>query len=164
MRATTGRTARTPIPTGADRADATASADATPVTIPLSATDLDNNPLTLRVLKQTSHGRVTISGRTATYYPDPGLRPGLDVFTFVARDAAIDSNRGTVRITRSASAGNYGTGYPGTGGVVPSFTATRPVLGSTATLTLQNSSGGGVPGVLLLSTERSNRPPSAARC
>ncbi|MEZ5966985.1 MAG: Ig-like domain-containing protein [Planctomycetota bacterium] len=136
--------------------DASASTVDQTITIPLTATDADNNPLTLRVVKQAAFGRVVLNGTTATYYPDPGFA-GEDRFTFLARDAAIDSNLGTVRIQRGAAFTVYGAGYPGTGGQIPTHTASgRPVLDTTITLDIQNTSGSNSAGVLVMSTERAN--------
>lgn len=136
--------------------DTTASTVDVPVTIALTAADPDNNPLTLRVVRQASFGRVVIQGATAIYYPDPGFA-GLDRFTFLARDAAIDSNLGVVSVQRGAHGTAYGTGYPGTGGAVPAHVAAgRPVLGAAITLVIQNTSGVDTAGVLVLSTERAN--------
>ena len=138
--------------------NATATAVDVPVTIPLTAIDPDNDALTLRVVRQASFGRVVIQGTTATYHPDPGFS-GEDVVTFVARDAAIDSNLGVVRIQRGAHVAPYGTGYPGTAGVVPALGMTaRPVLGTAPSLTVQNTTGVPTPGVLVVSTERANLP------
>ena len=68
-----------------------------PVTIALSASDADGNPLTLRVVGQPHNGTAGISGRTATYFPYAGSS-GSDTFTFAAWDGSIDSNLGTVTL------------------------------------------------------------------
>jgi len=138
--------------------DATATALDQPVAIPLTASDPDNDLLALRVVRQPASGRVVITGSTATYYPDPGFA-GEDRFTFLARDAAIDSNLGTVRVQRGASAAAYGTGYPGTSGAVPAHVLTaRPILGTTPTLSIANISGTPAAAVVLVSTERADLP------
>lgn len=67
------------------------------VAIPLAASDPDGNLLTLRIVSQPPHGRVGLSGRTATYHPDPTFA-GNDAFTFAAWDGATDSNLGRVTV------------------------------------------------------------------
>ena len=67
------------------------------VQVPLSASDSDGNPLTLRVVSQPDHGTAGLVGRTATYYPEPGFA-GSDGFTFAAWDGATDSNLASVAI------------------------------------------------------------------
>ncbi|MCB9870088.1 MAG: Ig-like domain-containing protein [Planctomycetes bacterium] len=135
--------------------DATGATTDQPVVIQLQATDPDSNPLTLRIVGQPQAGRVALSGTTATYYPDPGFA-GIDSFTFAAWDGAIDSNLATVRVTRRATSSNYGDGYPGTKGVVPSLTATAPTLGTTVQMTIGNSSGASTGAMLLASLERAS--------
>ena len=70
----------------------------TPVTIPLTATDPNGNSLTLRIISQASHGRVGLTGTTATYIPDPSYS-GSDMFTFAAWDGSRDSNLATVTVS-----------------------------------------------------------------
>jgi len=70
----------------------------TPLSLHLSASDADGNPLTLRVVSQTGHGTVGLSGSAATYFPDLGFS-GADSFTFAAWDGSTDSNLGTIAIT-----------------------------------------------------------------
>jgi hypothetical protein len=70
----------------------------TPVAIPLSATDPNGNALTLRIVSQSAHGRVGLSGTTATYIPDTTYS-GSDVFTFAAWDGSRDSNLATVNVS-----------------------------------------------------------------
>ena len=79
-------------------ADASASTDdATPVSIPLRATDADGNPLALRIVSQPEHGTVGLLGATATYYPEKG-QVGSETFTFAANDGWTDSNLGHVQV------------------------------------------------------------------
>jgi Big-like domain-containing protein len=92
-------------PTAGDAAAATAQD--TPVVVPLSATDPDGNALTLRVVSQPSHGTAGLVGTTAQYFPDMGFT-GADAFTFAARDGSTDSNLGTVSLTVSALTGCVG--------------------------------------------------------
>ncbi len=81
------------------------------VAIPLTATSAAGSALTLRVVSQTAHGRVGLSGTVATYFPDPGFA-GSDTFTFSAWNGSADSNLGTVTIT-------VGQGTPCTYGISP---------------------------------------------
>ncbi len=74
--------------------------NATPKTFKLSASDSDGNALTLRVVRQPSHGTVGIAGKDATYFPD-GAFAGQETFTFAAWDGKSDSNLGTVTVTVS---------------------------------------------------------------
>ncbi len=94
---TNGSTNTPPVATS--RSASTASGVS--VAIPLTTTDVNNNPLTLRIISQAAHGTVALSGTTATYFPDAGF-VGTDTFTFAARDTMADSNLGTVTITVTA--------------------------------------------------------------
>ena len=124
-----------------------------PVPVQLVAFDPNGDPLTLRIVKQPSFGRVGLVGSTATYHPDPGFA-GDDTLTFAAWDGKVESNLGTVTITRLASWSNSGTGYPGTAGVVPGLTASAgPSTGSQITLQLGNSLGSATPSLLAISPE-----------
>jgi hypothetical protein len=136
--------------------DNSASVVDTPVDIALSASDPDGDTLTLRIVEQAKYGRVALSGSTATYIPDPGFA-GVDTFTFVARDGRIDSNIATVSVTRGATWANYGIGYPGTGGAIPSLTLDKnPQLGAHITLTFGNTSGKSELAMIVLSTEQAS--------
>lgn len=75
-----------------------ATSVSTPLSIPLTATDANGNTLTLRVISQPLHGTAGISGKTATFYPDPGYA-GTDSFTFSAWDGYTSSNLGTVSLS-----------------------------------------------------------------
>ena len=70
----------------------------TPVSIPLTATDPNGDALTLRIVSQAAHGRVGLSGTTATYIPDTTYS-GSDTFTFAAWDGSRDSNLATVNVS-----------------------------------------------------------------
>lgn len=70
----------------------------TTVAIPLTATDPNGNALTFRIVSQASHGRVGLSGSTATYIPDTSFS-GSDLFTFAAWDGSRDSNLATVTVS-----------------------------------------------------------------
>ena len=72
---------------------------ATPVT--LSATDMQNDPLTYSAVTQPAHGALSGSAPNLIYAPDPGYR-GDDAFTFRANDGNEDSNLATVRLTVAA--------------------------------------------------------------
>jgi hypothetical protein len=136
--------------------DASGSCVDQPVNITLTATDPDGDTLTLRVVEQPKYGRVGLSGTTATYIPDPGFA-GVDTFTYAARDARIDSNLATVSVTRGATWANYGIGYPGTGGAIPTLTLDRnPQLGAHITLSLGNPSGNAALTMIVLSTEQAS--------
>jgi hypothetical protein len=66
--------------------------------IPLSASDPQSQPMTLRVVKQPAHGTVSIAGTTATYFPESSFMTGSDTFTFAAWDGQLDSNLGTITV------------------------------------------------------------------
>jgi hypothetical protein len=68
------------------------------VSLGLAATDADRNALTLRIVSQPAHGTVGLSGRTATYFPEPNYK-GSDRFTFAAWDGSTESNLGAVAVT-----------------------------------------------------------------
>lgn len=78
---------------------------ATPVSLTLNATDPDFNQLVMRVVTRPAHGRVGITGASATYIPDSGFA-GTDTFTFAASDGSTDSNLATVSIAVAVSAPN----------------------------------------------------------
>ncbi len=69
-----------------------------PVDVPLVASDADGDSLELRIVDQPAHGRVGLSGTTATYIPDDGFA-GTDSFTWAAFDGDTDSNLATVTVT-----------------------------------------------------------------
>ncbi len=74
----------------------------TSVSVPLTATDADNNPLSLRIIGQPARGTVALAGTVAVYFPEAGF-VGADSFTFAANDGATDSNLATVSLTVNAS-------------------------------------------------------------
>lgn len=132
----------------------------TPVSVTLTGSDANGNPLTWRIVRQPSFGRVGLAGTVATYLPDPGFA-GVDAFFVAASDGSSESNLATVSITRGATWVNYGLGYPGSNDVVPSFTLDHaPQFGTTITATLGNSAGVATLGLLLASTERAALPTS----
>ena len=70
----------------------------TPVTIALSATDIDNSQLTFAIVSQPLKGALTvISGSSVTFTPGSTV---TDSFTFRANDSVLDSNVGTVTIVQ----------------------------------------------------------------
>jgi hypothetical protein len=73
---------------------AATSAD-TPITMGLSGVDADGDLLSFRIVSQSAHGTVGLSGTLATYFPDPNYA-GPDSFTFAAWDGATGSNLGRV--------------------------------------------------------------------
>ena len=80
-------------------------ADAQVVTIPqdtaktltLTATDVDGDPLTYRVVASPAHGTLTGTAPTLTYTPTPGYE-GPDSFTFTAGDDQRESAPATVSL------------------------------------------------------------------
>ncbi len=72
---------------------------ATPIT--LTATDVDNDPLTYSIVTPPSHGTLSGSGATWTYTPAANYN-GPDSFTFKVNDGAVDSSPATVSITVNA--------------------------------------------------------------
>jgi len=72
----------------------------TPVTVPLTCTDENDNPLTLSILdepRKGTLGNINQSAGTVEYTPDEGAR-GRDSFTFQANDGAADSAPATATI------------------------------------------------------------------
>jgi hypothetical protein len=67
-----------------------------------------------------------------------------------------DGARGAAYLFQFATWGNYGTGWPGTNGI-PDFTLSDdPVLGSTITADIENSSGSTAQGVLIIGIRVAN--------
>ena len=116
--------------------NATASTTSTaPVSIPLTATDPDGNPLTLRIVSQASNGTVGLSGTTALYTPFPNTS-GTDTFTFAAWDGAIDSNLATVTVSVAAAPCTLSVSAS-----VPASAAVNAVAPFGATATASNCAG-----------------------
>jgi hypothetical protein len=81
----------------------------TPVTVPLTCTDENDNSLTLSIVdepRKGTLGNINQSAGTVTYTPDEGAR-GRDSFTFQANDGAADSTpaTATIRIRGGGAAG-----------------------------------------------------------
>lgn len=72
------------------------------VSIPLSASDANGDPLALRIVSQPAHGTVGLDGTTARYFPEAGFT-GSDAFTFTASDRDSDGNLATVSVTVAAA-------------------------------------------------------------
>ncbi|MGA8276761.1 MAG: Ig-like domain-containing protein [Rhodanobacteraceae bacterium] len=90
--------------------DVMVASNGTPVSMALVATDVDGDPLTLRIVSQPAHGTVGLSGTTATYYPDAGF-DGADTFTFAAWDGETNSNLGTGTINVVVPDEIFGNGF-----------------------------------------------------
>jgi hypothetical protein len=71
------------------------------IEIPLTATDVNGDPLELRVVSQPLLGLAWIDGATAHYRPIQSFS-GTDEFTFAAWDGMADSNLGTVTVSDDA--------------------------------------------------------------
>ena len=80
---------------------AAATTAETPTTINLVGSDANGDALSFRVVTQPIHGTVSVSGKVATFFPEPGF-VGSDSFTYAAWDGSTDSNLGTVGLTVNA--------------------------------------------------------------
>jgi hypothetical protein len=69
-----------------------------PVTITLTASDAENDPLTYSVTSGPANGTLSGTPPDLTYIPDDDYY-GLDSFMFIANDGQADSNEATVTIT-----------------------------------------------------------------
>ena len=69
-----------------------------PVAITLSATDVNNDALTYRVVTAPANGQLSGTGTNLTYTPNAAFS-GSDSFTYLANDGQADSNVATVSIT-----------------------------------------------------------------
>jgi hypothetical protein len=77
---------------------AASTAYQTPVTVSLSCTDADGDPVTTQVVAGPVRGRLGAVGSTVTYTPAAGYT-GTDSFTFDASDGANTTTPATVTIT-----------------------------------------------------------------
>ncbi|EEF59906.1 beta strand repeat-containing protein [Pedosphaera parvula] len=68
------------------------------VAITLTASDVENDPLTYFVLTAPAHGTLTGNGANLVYHPNANYF-GPDTFTFKANDGQVDSGVATVTIT-----------------------------------------------------------------
>ena len=79
--------------------DQTVSTDEdTAVSITLTGSDPEGDPLTYNVTSGPSDGTLTGNGANRTYTPDPNFN-GTDSFTFTVNDGALTSGTATVTIT-----------------------------------------------------------------
>lgn len=70
----------------------------------LTATDIDDDPLSYRIVSNASNGILTLIDATTGDYTYTHLGGAIDdSFSFVASDAEVDSNIATVSITTTAS-------------------------------------------------------------
>jgi hypothetical protein len=69
-----------------------------PAAVPLSAMDPESRALALHIVSQPAHGRVSLNGNTATYFPDTEFI-GVDSFSYAALDGETDSNLATVEVS-----------------------------------------------------------------
>jgi hypothetical protein len=90
-----GSTPNTP-PTA--NSQSVSTAEDTPVAVTVTGSDVDENPLTFRVIAPPAHGIVTGTAPNFTYTPATNYF-GSDSFTFVANDGRADSAAATVSIT-----------------------------------------------------------------
>jgi hypothetical protein len=72
-----------------------------PMPVVLSGSDANGDPLSYRIVTQPMHGTASLTGNTATYFPEPGF-VGSDSFTYAAWDNSTDSNLGTVGLTTTS--------------------------------------------------------------
>src|SRR5712691_4700973 len=110
-------------------AQAVTTPENTATAITLTATDVDGDPLTYRVVADPAHGTLSGTAPTLTYTPALNYS-GPDSVTFTANDGTVDSAPATVRLTITA----------------PSITldAAEGTAGGTVTATIAN--GPGTPG------------------
>ena len=73
----------------------------TTLPVTLTATDLDNDPLTYNIVLSPTSGSLSGTGANRTYAPNVGFS-GTDTFTFVATDGLASPNVATVTITVNA--------------------------------------------------------------
>ena len=86
-------------------AQSVATAEDMAVSITLTASDPESDPLTFAVVSGPTNGTLSGAAPNLTYTPNPNFN-GADSFTFTASDAALTSAPATVSIT--VTAGNDG--------------------------------------------------------
>ncbi len=74
---------------------------ATPLSLTLTATDVDSAPLTYLLVTFPGHGTLNGTAPNLTYTPEAGFT-GADSFTFNANDGLLESQQATVQITVTA--------------------------------------------------------------
>ena len=70
----------------------------TSIKITLTGTDVENDPLTFKIVKQPTNGTLEGKSPDFTYKPKQDFN-GNDTFTFIANDGKADSNIGNINIT-----------------------------------------------------------------
>jgi hypothetical protein len=80
------------------------------VSVSLSVSDPDSDPLTLRIVSQPAHGAAWIVAGAAHYRSDTAFS-GTDTFTFAARDGMTDSNLGTVTMEVGSASSIFADGF-----------------------------------------------------
>ncbi|MEZ6194678.1 MAG: Ig-like domain-containing protein [Planctomycetota bacterium] len=127
-----------------------------PLAIPLSGTDPNGDPVTLRIVDQPDffHGTVAFDGSVATFLPRDDF-VGTAQFSYAAWDGEIDSTLGVVTVTVgppacAATVEPYGFGCEGSGGFVPQISLDGcPEAGGTITLNLTGGRGSAEAFILL---------------
>ncbi len=112
----------------------------TAVVVPLSANDVDSDPLTYTIVTPPAHGTLTGTESSPTYTPNAGYA-GPDSFTYLANDGNADSNTSTVTITieatnRPATADPQTLDTPEDTPLAITLTGTDPDTGDTLTYTV----------------------------
>ncbi len=79
-----------------------ATAQNTSINLILSATDVDNDPLTFDIIDQPRNGILSGTPPNLSYTPNTNF-VGSDTFTFIANDGFLNSNIATMTITVQAS-------------------------------------------------------------
>lgn len=77
------------------------TAEETPLSITLGATDVESDPLTYTVVVSPAHGLLSGTAPNLTYTPDANYN-GPDSFTFKANDSLVDGNTATISISVTA--------------------------------------------------------------
>ena len=91
------------------------TAEDTPLSGSVSATDIDSPTLTYSVVTGPAHGSLSLNASTGAYTYTPDLNyNGSDSFTFKANDGSVDSNIATINITVTA-VNDAPVAYAGTG-------------------------------------------------
>ena len=83
-------------------------ASALSVSVILTATDIDNDPLSFSITQQPIHGTLSGSAPNIVYTANSGYT-GADSFKFVANDGTVNSQAATISITVSTGQNNGAT-------------------------------------------------------
>jgi hypothetical protein len=89
---------------------AVTSASEVPTPLTLVATDVNGDPLELRVVEPPRFGTVALTGTSATYRSFAGF-VGFDHFTYAAWDGKADSNLGMVELTVEGARALFADGF-----------------------------------------------------